>query len=62
MSFYGKSADQPIVAEGGLDGAIGTPSDQNPYAALDDLMVVIEALCPRWPERESSLMSGKFLL
>lgn len=23
-----------------------------PFAALDDLMVVVEALCPRWPERE----------
>jgi len=27
------------------------PTD--PFEALDDLMVVIEALCPRWPPRES---------
>jgi hypothetical protein len=24
----------------------------DPYAALDDLMCVIEALCPVWPDKE----------
>ena len=26
----------------------------DPFQALDDLMVVLEALCPRWPARPPS--------
>jgi len=26
---------------------------REPFAALDDLMVVVEALCPQWPARAS---------
>jgi len=26
---------------------------RDPFEALDDLMVVVEALCPTWPHRES---------
>jgi hypothetical protein len=37
-------------------------SEREPYEALDDLMSVIEALCPRWPPREISSGLGKFLL
>jgi hypothetical protein len=38
-----------LAAEGGITEA---SSDQRePFAALDDLMVVVEALCPRWPPR-----------
>jgi hypothetical protein len=35
-------------------GGVTTPieSDRDPYERLDDLMVVVEALCPRYPERE----------
>lgn len=25
--------------------------EREPFEVLDDLMAVIEALCPRWPER-----------
>ena len=34
-------------------------SEREPYEALDDLMSVIEALCPRWPSREISSGIGK---
>ena len=27
-------------------------SDRDPYETLDDLMTVVEALCPEWPRRE----------
>jgi hypothetical protein len=27
------------------------PADRDPYRALDDLMEVLEVLCPRWPPR-----------
>lgn len=39
----------PLAAEGGV--TLPTPSGKEPYEALDDLMVAVEALCPRWPSR-----------
>jgi hypothetical protein len=62
MSSCEKSTEQPIAAEGGLERRANDPRSADPYAALDDLMVVVEALCPKWPERESSLKDGKFVL
>jgi hypothetical protein len=50
MSSFEKSADVHMVAEGGVTAPITAPVD--PFQALDDLMVVIEELCPVWPERE----------
>jgi len=50
MSSYEKSTDIPLVAEGGVRVPPERPSD--PYRVLDDLMAVVEQLCPRWPERE----------
>jgi len=44
------AARQPLAADGGLEQQPGRPAD--PFAALDDLMAVVEALCPRWPARE----------
>jgi hypothetical protein len=35
---------------------------RDPFEALDDLMVVIEALCPKWPPRETFSSSSIFLL
>ncbi|MGD9597390.1 MAG: hypothetical protein AB7G76_03345 [Steroidobacteraceae bacterium] len=28
-----------------------TSAERDPYEALDDLMCVLEELCPRWPPR-----------
>jgi hypothetical protein len=49
-----------LVADGGIKPPI--PDDPDPYRTLDDLMVVVEALCPVWPEREVFKTSGKMLL
>ena len=49
-----------LVASSGIVAAV--TSEREPYEALDDLMSVIEALCPRWPRREISSGKGKFLL
>lgn len=38
-----------LVGEGGIVTTI--PSDRDPYEILDELMVVVEALCPQWPPR-----------
>jgi hypothetical protein len=45
---------------GGVCGA--TNSEREPYETLDDLMSVVEALCPQWPPRAIFQGSGKFLL
>lgn len=55
-----KENDQPFVAEGGISLPIPVPAD--PYAALDDLMKVVEALCPIWPERETFKEGSYWLL
>lgn len=39
-----------LVAGAGIRVPVQT--GQDPFEALDDLMVVIEALCPTWPLRE----------
>ena len=50
MNFSSKLNNHPLLAEGGVTEPI--PPAADPFAALDDLMKVVEALCPRWPERE----------
>ena len=40
----------PLSATGGISSP---PTDsRDPFEVLDDLMQVIEALCPTWPDRE----------
>ena len=42
---------------------VGSPRDtRNPYEALDDLMRVIEAFSPQWPERDTVIGPGIFRL
>jgi hypothetical protein len=44
-------------------GVVASPPDsRDPFAALDDLMLVIEALCPRWPPRHTVIGRGSFRL
>lgn len=61
MSFFNNSPDQPLVAEGGLQGEV-ISADPDPYKSLDELMSVVEALCSEWPAREPFVTSGKMLL
>ena len=49
MSSSEKSTDVPLVAEGGVTSPVAAPAD--PFQALDDLMAVVEELCPVWPPR-----------
>lgn len=49
MSCFEKSPDVPMVAEGGLSPPVVAPPD--PFQVLDDLMAVVEELCPVWPQR-----------
>ena len=50
----------PFAAGGGLRPAAANLRD--PFEALDDLMVAVEALCPAWPGRATFDKSNRFLL
>jgi hypothetical protein len=59
-SSSNSSNGHAFVAEG---GAVHEPtSSPDPFNDLDDLMVVVEALCPVWPQREPFQTSGTYLL
>ena len=60
MDSSKKLPDAPILAAGGLELAPSRTSD--PFSELDDLMVVIESLCPQWPARESFTCLDRMLL
>jgi hypothetical protein len=49
-----------LAAEGGVVAPIA--SERDPYEVLDDLMTVVEALCPTWPERAPFTGNEKFKL
>lgn len=53
--------DQPIANHAGIEGppSIG---DRDPFEVLDEMMVVIEQLCPVWPERETFRADGIWLI
>ena len=53
-------SEAPLAAAGGVTVPIS--SEREPYEVLDDLMSVVEALCPRWPPRGIFRGTGKFLL
>jgi hypothetical protein len=51
MNSSSKSAEHFFSASGGV--VAPTEGDGDPFAALDDLMVVVEAMCPTWPQRDT---------
>ena len=55
-----KPAEPPFAASAGI--ALPVQSDDDPYRRLDDLMAVVEALCPAWPQRPCFVDGGKMLL
>ncbi len=48
----------PLAADGGIACKI---RNEDPFARFFELMEVVEALCPKWPEREHKI-DGIFLL
>lgn len=47
-----KADSAHLAVEAGISSA---PLDaRDPFEAFDDLMKVVEALCPMWPPRETS--------
>jgi hypothetical protein len=54
-----RTQDTPLAVEGGV--TIALPETRDPFEVLDDLMTVVEALCPTWPPR-ASITPGPFKL
>jgi len=60
MNSSANSPDPPFAIDAGIEVPI--VPDEDPYRALDELMAVVEELCPVWLEREAFFDSGKMLL
>jgi hypothetical protein len=60
MNSSPRSPEQPFADDAGIE--VPAAPNEDPYRALDELMAVIEVLCPVWPEREPFVDSGKMLL
>jgi len=59
------AADGPIsvaLIAGSGGPAIDVIDTRDPYEILDDLMCVVEELCPEWPDRPGFSTSGTWLL
>jgi hypothetical protein len=52
---------QPIASDGGITH-VPAAADRDPFETLDDLMTVIEALCPIWPRRGIFSSTDRFLI
>ena len=55
------SADRPLLVND-VGVPASPPETRDPFAALDDLMAVIDALCPQWPLRNTVAGPGSFRL
>lgn len=47
---------------GGCTAPAPPTDSRDPFEALDDLLSVIDQLCPVWPPRDTFAMSGPFVL
>jgi hypothetical protein len=50
-----------FAADGGITHVPAEATSREPFEVLDDLMTVIEALCPVWPNREIFSSTDRFL-
>jgi len=61
MNYSEKPAERtPLAGDGGLKSP-ATPLE-DPFEVLDDLMVVVEGLCPTWPTRPPFRDGGYMLI
>ncbi len=59
MNSLMKAPEAPIAGDGGVTAPLS--DERNPYQVLDELLVVVEALCPTWPARPA-MGAGEFRL
>lgn len=60
MNSSANSIETPLAGDGGLPAPPYVGED--PYRSLDELMVVVETLCPVWPQRDAFVDGGRMLL
>jgi hypothetical protein len=60
MKYSTASSNAPLAGNGFAQEIVS--ETKNPYSQLDDLMVVLEALCPEWPKRDTFPVGDKMLL
>lgn len=60
MSSFERPPEPPLAGGSGVYRSL--PPQKDPYRTLDDLMAVVEALCPTWPERATFVGAGKMRL
>lgn len=60
MNSCNKPTEHFFAGSGGIAVPVNGRSD--PFETLDDLMVVIEALCPAWPRRDTFENAGRLRL
>jgi hypothetical protein len=61
LKLQGFVKGQPLAADGGITH-VPAATSRDPFEALDDLMTVIEVLCPVWPNREIFSSTDRFLI
>lgn len=61
MNSFAKLTEAPLAGDGGISAPVFVMED-DPFGKLDDLMAVVEALCPVWPQREPFVDGGRMLL
>jgi hypothetical protein len=59
MTSHKPPQETLLAGDGGV--SIEQPDGRDPFEVLDDLMSVVEILCPAWPARELG-MRGRFLI
>lgn len=60
MSSFETPPEPPLAGSSGVYVSVTPPKD--PYRTLDDLMAVVEALCPTWPQRGTFVSADEMLL
>ena len=60
MNSFAKLTEPPLAGDGGVNASVRYEED--PFRTLDDLMAVVEALCPVWPQRDAFVNGGRMLL
>lgn len=60
MSSSETPPEPPLAGDGGVHGSVSSPQD--PYRTLDDLMALVEAHCPTWPQRGTFVGGEETLL
>ncbi len=60
MNSCNKPTEHFFAGSGGI--VVPMDNEREPFEILDDLMAVIEALCPAWPQRDTFANAGRLRL